>query len=137
MLNIFFEGVSFPLKKLPLKKAVKDLVVEEGFSLGELTVVFCSDAYLLEMNQNYLEHDYYTDIITFDYCEDKTISGDLFISSDRILENAKINNVDFLNELYRVVFHGTLHLCGYKDKSKGDQKLMRLMEDKYLSRYAF
>lgn len=137
MLNIFFEGVSFPLKKLPLKKAVKDLVVEEGFSLGELTVVFCSDAYLLEMNQNYLEHDYYTDIITFDYCEDKTISGDLFISSDRILENAKINNVDFLNELYRVVFHGTLHLCGYKDKSKGDQKLMRSMEDKYLSRYAF
>lgn len=115
--------------------SLSDLIVSEGFSEGDITVVFVTDEYLLDMNKTHLDHDYYTDIITFDYTESNFISGDLFISYDRVLENARYFNVSSFNELSRVVFHGVLHLCGYKDKSEEDEKLMRSKEAFYLEKY--
>ncbi len=121
---------------LSLNKSVnwlKKVIATENKKLGEIVFVFCRDAYLLEKNIEFLKHDTLTDIITFDYCTDKKISGDIFISIDRIEENSKIFNVTFLNELDRVMVHGLLHLLGYKDKNKRDAKLMRFKEDFYLS----
>ena len=114
--------------------SLTSLVKEEGKLLGDVSVIFVSDDYLLEMNQTYLNHDYYTDIITFDYCEQNVISGDLFISVDRVRENADVFNVDFGTELHRVIIHGVLHLCGYKDKTEDDEEVMRKMENKYLNK---
>ena len=111
------------------------LIESEGFGEGNITVVFVTDEYLLEMNKTHLDHDYYTDIITFDYTESNFISGDLFISYDRVLDNSREFNVSTYNELCRVVFHGVLHLCGYKDKSSEDEKLMRAKESFYLEKY--
>lgn len=114
---------------------IDDLIKSENRDQGDLTVIFCSDDYLLEINNNHLNHDYFTDIITFDYTEDKIISGDLFISYDRVVENANSFHVELMNELSRVVFHGVLHLCGYKDKSQEDELLMRQKEDFYLNKF--
>ena len=114
--------------------SLTSLVKEEGKLLGDVSVIFVSDDYLLEINQSYLNHDYYTDIITFDYCEQNVISGDLFISIDRVRENADVFNVDFGTELHRVIIHGVLHLCGYKDKTEDDEEVMRKMENKYLNK---
>ena len=110
------------------------LVKEERKLLGDVSVIFVSDDYLLEINQSYLNHDYYTDIITFDYCEQNIISGDLFISVDRVRENADVFNADFRTELHRVIIHGVLHLCGYKDKTEENEKEMRVLENKYLNK---
>jgi rRNA maturation RNase YbeY len=115
--------------------SLSDLITSEGFNEGDITVVFVTDEYLLEINKTHLDHDYYTDIITFDYTESNFISGDLFISYDRVLDNSKEFNVSSYNELCRVVFHGVLHLCGYKDKSSEDEKLMRAKESFYLEKY--
>lgn len=111
---------------------LQDVCSKEGYNLGDLNLVFCSDSYLLQVNQEYLNHDYYTDIITFDYTNDNLASGDLFISIDRVRDNANSYKVEFLNELQRVVVHGVLHLLGYKDKSENDEKLMRQKENEYL-----
>ena len=105
------------------------IVSSESKLLGELTYVFCDDEYLHKLNIDYLEHDTLTDIITFDYCEGALISGDIFISIERVTENASDFNVPFSEELLRVMAHGTLHLCGYKDKSDQDVFLMRSKED--------
>ena len=105
---------------------------KEGCSLGELGIVFCSDEYILQANKQFLQHDYYTDIITFDYREDDVIGGDLLISVDRVKENAGDLKVSFTNELNRVVVHGVLHIIGYKDKADNEEKLMREKEDYYL-----
>ncbi|MCR9171247.1 MAG: rRNA maturation RNase YbeY [bacterium] len=105
---------------------------KEGCELGEVGIVFCSDTHILEANKQYLNHDYYTDIITFDYREDDVISGDLLISVDRVKENAGDLQVDWKNELYRVVVHGVLHIIGYKDKSDKERSEMREKEDFYL-----
>jgi rRNA maturation RNase YbeY len=110
-------------------------VSEEGKTTGEITVIFCSDEYLLVMNRQYLDHDYYTDIITFDYTEGSIVSGDLFISVDRVYENAQGLDFDRAIELRRVCVHGVLHLCGYGDKSFPEAKLMRDKEDYYLDKY--
>jgi rRNA maturation RNase YbeY len=115
--------------------SLSDLVASEGYDEGDITIVFVTDEYLLEMNRTHLDHDYYTDIITFDYTESNFISGDLFISFDRVLDNSKEFNVSSYNELCRVIFHGVLHLCGYKDKSSEDEKLMRAKESFYLEKY--
>jgi len=104
------------------------IVEQHKSSLGELNLVFCSDEYLLEMNREHLQHDYYTDIITFDYCVGSFISGDLFISVDRVKENAADQNEMFHVELCRVVAHGVLHLIGFKDKSEVDEEEMRRQE---------
>lgn len=104
----------------------------EGKELAEVNMIFMSDDDLLEMNRQHLDHDYYTDIITFDYCEDDLIIGDLFISIDRIKDNASEFNFSFNHELKRVCVHGVLHLCGYGDKSEEDEMLMRSKEDQML-----
>ena len=114
--------------------SLSKLITEEAKVIGDISIIFVSDEYLLEMNQSYLSHDYYTDIITFDYCEGNLISGDLFISVDRVGENADTFNVAFLSELHRVMIHGVLHLCGYKDKSIEEEKQMRILENKYLNK---
>lgn len=101
----------------------------EGFNLGDVTLIFCSDDYLLEMNRKHLDHDYYTDIITFDYSEENVIAGDLFISVDRVKDNANTQQEMFHVELLRVIVHGVLHLMGYKDKSEEEEVLMRRKED--------
>jgi len=121
------------LKSRQLKAFVKSLVLSEGFVLGDVAIVLCSDEYLLKVNQDFLNHDYYTDIITFDYCENGIINGDLLISIDRVLENSIKEKTDFIDELHRVVFHGVLHLCGFKDKSKKDIEVMRFKESYYLN----
>lgn len=108
------------------------VIQEEGFDLGDVTVILVTDGYLLELNQKHLEHDFYTDIITFDYCELNIISGDLFISIDRVRENAETFQTDFMVELNRVMIHGVLHLCGYKDKTEEEERIMRSLENKYL-----
>ena len=123
------------LKSRPLKFALKSLITSENFKLGEVAVVLCSDEYLLKVNQDFLKHDYYTDIITFDYCEDNVINGDLIVSLDRVRENSVKEKSSFEEELNRVIFHGVLHLCGYKDKSKKDIELMRFKESYYLNLY--
>lgn len=112
---------------------ISKVLEKEGKQLGDIAIVFCSDDYLLSMNKQYLNHDYYTDIITFDYSEQQFVAGDLFISSDRVKENAAGLDLSFNDELNRVVIHGVLHLCGYKDKTKEDELLMRAKEDFALS----
>ena len=109
------------------------LLEQESKVLGDISIIFVTDSYLLEMNQKYLDHDYYTDIITFDYCVTNIVSGDLFISVDRVQENAGIVNVDFLIELHRVMIHGILHLCGYNDQTDEEKRVMRELENKYLN----
>lgn len=104
----------------------------EGKQLSELALVFCSDEYLLDINRKYLNHDYYTDIITFDYVEGDKIVGDLLISVERVRENAEQMGVGFSDELNRVIVHGVLHLIGFKDKSESDEQLMREKENEYL-----
>ncbi|MCC6700902.1 MAG: rRNA maturation RNase YbeY [Fluviicola sp.] len=109
----------------------------ESKVLGDVTLIFCSDDYLLEMNLTHLNHDYYTDIITFDYSEDNIVSGDLFISYDRVVDNATSFSSSVKDELHRVCVHGLLHLCGYKDKSVEDEQLMRQKEDEMLNLRVF
>lgn len=104
----------------------------EGYEPGDLNVIFCSDDYLLGINRQYLEHDYLTDIITFDYTEDGKLSGDLFISVDRVRDNAEALNVVFHVELLRVIIHGIMHLAGYKDATEEERKVMRGKENQYL-----
>jgi rRNA maturation RNase YbeY len=137
-INFFFEDVRpFKQKKKPIKEYVKSLILNELYVLGELSVIFCSDRYLLNINKQYLNHDYYTDIVTFNYVEDSVISGDLFISLDRVRENAETFETKFVVELYRVVFHGVLHLIGYNDKTDEEKMQMRQKEDYYLSEVDF
>jgi rRNA maturation RNase YbeY len=112
-----------------LENAIKN----EGKIAGELSYVFCDDEYLHKINLEYLNHDTYTDIITFDYTEANIIAGDIFISIDRVKENAKTFNTLFENELSRVIIHGILHLMGYKDKTEEESTLMRVKEDFYLN----
>ncbi|MCH2223178.1 MAG: rRNA maturation RNase YbeY [Crocinitomicaceae bacterium] len=112
---------------------LSELCDMEDRVLGDLTVVFCSDNYLLDMNVKHLNHDYYTDIITFDYCEDRVVSGDLFVSVDRVRENAGLLGEMFHVELNRVVAHGVLHLIGYGDKTKEQAGVMREKEGVALS----
>lgn len=125
------------LKRRELKSAVKQLIVQEGKVSGDIALVFCSDEHLLEVNKQYLQHDYYTDIITFDYTEANKISGDLMISLDRVRENALLNKVSDWHEINRIVFHGVLHLCGYNDKKPADKSLMTEKENFYLNQFYF
>ena len=130
--TIYFhiEEIDFKLKK---KKKIRNWLTElaqtEEKIIEDLNYIFCSDNYLLEINKTHLNHDYYTDVITFDYCDNKTISGDIFISIDRIKENAQTFDKSFKSELKRVMAHGLLHLMGYKDKNEADAIKMRKMED--------
>ncbi|MEY3727217.1 MAG: rRNA maturation RNase YbeY [Bacteroidota bacterium] len=137
MTTIVNLGVQIPgfVSKKELKRFVKELVAHEGKQLKELSLVFTDDEYLLEVNKQYLNHDYFTDVITFDYSDFPNVSGDVMVSLDRVKDNAQSMNLDFETELYRVVFHGTLHLCGYKDKKKEDAAMMRSKEDFYIQMF--
>ena len=115
--------------------AIGDLIHLENKKLGELSLLFCTDEHMLKMNKEHLKHDYYTDILTFDYCMENRVSGDLLISWDTVQSNALKYKVDKQTELKRVVFHGILHLCGYNDKTKEETKLMRLKENECLEKY--
>lgn len=109
------------------------VAILENKTIQSLNIILCSDEFLLSMNQKHLNHDYYTDVITFDLSEKTTlIEGEIYISIDRVKENAKLLNQPFIDELHRVIVHGLLHLCGYKDKTQPQQKLMRKKEDEYL-----
>lgn len=131
--SFFTEEVKYKLTdKRRRISLVRTVIVSEGFLEGEINIIACSDEYLLTINKKFLSKDYYTDIITFNYSEGKRISGDLFISIERIKENAEKLLVDEENELNRVIVHGVLHLCGYLDSNYEEQKLMRKKEDFYL-----
>jgi len=133
MITFLTEDITFGLKeKLKHKAWLKDTAKAEGFTIGELNYIFCSDAYLLDINQKYLGHDTLTDIVTFDNSEDpKMIEGDIFISIERVRDNAiKFNTEN--SELKRVMVHGLLHLAGYKDKDKAQKELMRNKENEHL-----
>lgn len=122
--------------KLLLKKFIANLFKNEKTALSSLTYIFCSDDYLLQVNRSFLKHDFYTDVITFNFNEPKKpIEGEVYISVDRVKENAKDLKTSFKKELHRVIFHAALHLCGYKDKIKQDIILMRSKEDEYLEKY--
>lgn len=112
-----------------------DAITSENFIAGDITFIHSSDEYLLTINKQYLNHDYYTDVITFDYSEDKIISGDIFVSVERITDNASEYNVNLHDEYLRVIIHGVLHLCGYKDATDEERKSMRNKEDYYLNRF--
>lgn len=133
---IYFHQEEVSLK-LPNKKDLKawiiDTIVQENKICGELNFIFCSDDYLLQINQEHLNHDTYTDIITFNYVEDKIISGDIFISVERVKENAEKFESPFWKELHRVIIHGVLHLIGYDDKNSVDAQEIRQKEDFYLT----
>jgi rRNA maturation RNase YbeY len=118
--------------KLALKRWIRDQILAENREVGTINVIFCSDAYLLEVNRTHLNHDYYTDIITFDYCHDKVVSGDLYISYERVLENSSTFEKSIQEETHRVIIHGVMHLCGYKDKTKSEALTMRKKEENSL-----
>jgi rRNA maturation RNase YbeY len=119
-----------------LKTFLPSLFKKEKKQLTEIRYIFCSDDYLLEINKQYLQHDYYTDIITFDLSEPgQPINAEIYISVDRVRDNARNFHTSLKRELHRVIFHGALHLCGYKDKSQEEEKTMRKKEDKYLELY--
>lgn len=134
-LQFYYQDVQFSLAgKNKIKAWVKQSVEAEGNLLGQVSLIFCTDAYLLEINERYLQHDFYTDIITFQYAE-RPISGDLYISLDRIKENATKYHVPIMEEVLRIIIHGVLHLCGYKDKNTISKNLMRQKEDFYLAKW--
>ena len=114
---------------------INNVIKEEKMIIGELVYVLCNDKYLLKKNIQFLNHNTLTDVITFDYSDDKIISGDILISTERVVENAKIFNVNYLTELQRVMLHGLLHLLGYKDKIEKDANTMREKENYYLNKF--
>jgi probable rRNA maturation factor len=131
----FIESVSLTQRTL-VKEVIRDMFKKEKTPLEQLQYIFCSDEYLLQINRQYLQHDYYTDIITFDLSENSgAVTGEIYISIDRVKDNAQLFKVSFKQELLRVIFHGALHLCGYKDKSKKEEAAMRKAENKYLQHY--
>lgn len=135
MIRFFSEDVKFNLKdKLKIKRWVKNIIIQQEAKLGDINIIFCSDEYLLDVNKKHLNHDYYTDIITFDY-NANTINGDLFISIDRVFENADNENVSRETEILRVIIHGILHLLGFNDKTKKEKQIIREKENESLKLY--
>lgn len=138
MIEYFFEDITQPseLDTATTSQWIEQTIQSENYTLNHLNYIFCSDEYLYQINVDYLDHDYYTDIITFDNSESPNkIEGDLFISIDRIRDNAVQLNTSFDSELKRVIIHGLLHLLGYNDKSEDQQKEMRLKEDEYIQKH--
>ena len=134
MISYFFEDTSFIYKGRARNNRWLKLVAESEIRrLGDVNIIFCSDPYILDINLRYLQHDYFTDIITFDYCEGEKVSGDLFISVDTVRENALTYGAGFEEELHRVIVHGLLHLIGYDDHSEAERKQMLSKENYYLS----
>ena len=129
-------GINTALKqKTKLKRFIKHIFSSEGKELDSIGFVFCSDEYLLSLNKQFLQHDFYTDILTFDLSRGNAVIGEIYISIDRVNENAITNSAAYAHELRRVIFHGALHLCGYLDETKGQKELMTQKEDYYLEQF--
>lgn len=135
MINYFFENIDKKNIDSNISIWLEDLILSENKKPGDINYIFCDDEYLLKVNQDYLDHDYYTDIITFDYVKGKIISGDIFVSLPRILDNASTLSQNFESEFNRVLAHGILHLCGYKDKTEEEKSQMRAKEDFYINQF--
>lgn len=139
MVNYFIVETNFKFeRRRDCTNWIKSVVLEESLKspkkVGDVSVIFCSDEYLLNINKQYLSHDYFTDVITFDNSEGDELSGDIFISTDTVLSNSKIYNQEFISELHRVIVHGILHLLGYDDQTEDQSKVMRAKEDYYLNK---
>lgn len=133
-ISFLSEDISFSLKGVEaVRKWIQNIIISENKQVGEIAYIFCSDDYLHQINLEHLAHDTYTDIITFNYCEEDMVSADVFISIDRVKENAALFTTSFGDELHRVMAHGILHLVGYNDKTKEEKKCMRSKEDFYIS----
>jgi probable rRNA maturation factor len=135
MIELNYQNDFEPVDELIYSKWLESVAVSETKTIGEVAYVFCSDEFLLQINQDYLGHDTFTDIITFDYCEEGLINGEIYISTDRVKENAASFGVGFINELHRVMAHGLLHLCGYGDKSEAEAQLMRDKENEKIGMF--
>ena len=134
MISYYFQDTDFKFRDRRRTNEWLKLAAESEIRrIGYISIIFCSDNYVLDINQKYLQHDYFTDIITFDYCEGDRLSGDLFISVDSVRENSVEFGTEFKDELNRVIIHGLLHLVGYDDHAEKDIKLMRSKENYYLS----
>ena len=134
MITYSVEGVKMPkIKRRETTAWIRAVAASYGKKVGEVGYLFCDDEKILEVNNEYLGHDYYTDIITFDYCEGDTLNGDLVISLDTIRTNAAKFGKDYDEELHRVIIHGILHLCGINDKGPGEREIMEAAENKALS----
>jgi probable rRNA maturation factor len=134
--KFFYEVSGFSLRnRTDLRCFIAQLFKNEGYVLDSLNYIFCSDKRLLKINRDYLKHDYYTDIITFDLSAGPAITGEIYISRDRVRENAKTLGTSFKSELHRVIFHGALHLCGYGDNTAAQRKIMREKEDFLIGQY--
>lgn len=134
MISYQTDGVKMPdIKKRETTAWIKEVAARYGKRVGEIAYIFCSDDKILEVNRQYLQHDYYTDIITFDYCEGDRISGDLFISLDTVRTNAEQFEQPCNRELHRVIIHGILHLCGINDKGPGEREMMEAAENRALA----
>ena len=141
MITYTTDGVKMPpIKRRDISAWIKNVAQSYGKSVGDIAYIFCNDEKILEVNRQYLQHDYYTDIITFDYCDDlvemgisDTISGDMFISLDTVRTNAAGLGVDYMQELHRVIIHGILHLLGINDKGPGEREIMETAENKALA----
>lgn len=138
MIDFFAEGTELPEMNYDAVRAwIQEVATAHGFTVGNLNYCFCNDNYILETNRKFLQHDYYTDIITFDYTRGKRISGDMVISLDTVASNAEEIGDSYDNELLRVIIHGVLHLCGINDKGPGEREIMEREEDKALSLLKF
>ena len=138
MITFQSENIAFPnIKRNETKRWIKKIASEYGKKIGDIHYIFCNDERILDINNQYLAHDYYTDIITFDYSEKEVISGDMFISLDTVRSNSEKFGTAYEEELYRVIIHGVLHLCGVNDVSEEEAKEMRGAEDKALAQLAF
>lgn len=127
------EDIKMPsIKKREVSNWIKTVANGYGKSVGDIAYIFCSDEKILEVNNQYLQHDYYTDIITFDYSEDKMIAGDIFISLDTVKSNSEQFGTNYIDELHRIIIHGILHLCGINDKAPGEREYMTECENKAL-----
>jgi probable rRNA maturation factor len=134
-INIYFEEISMlALPKRKMYGFIFDILAMENSKCGTINFIFCNDSYLLKINNEFLKHDFYTDIITFDYSENKIISGDLFLSLDRIKENAILYKISLMDEILRVMVHGILHMVGYNDKTRNERKMMKEKENFYLEK---
>jgi rRNA maturation RNase YbeY len=133
-INFLTDNVTFPknLKRRETSNWIKQVAGKHNKKVTEISYIFCDDEKIININRQYLEHDFYTDIITFDYSEEDNISGDIFISLDTVLSNSQKYNTQYDEELHRVIIHGVLHLCGIDDKSEEEEEIMREEEDKAL-----
>ena len=136
------DSIEFTAQEIPMPAALDseatriwltDVAAAHGRRIGELTYIFCSDERIIEVNRQFLQHDYYTDIITFDYCRGRMLSGDMFISVDTVASNAEMLSTPYDREFYRVIVHGLLHLCGINDKGPGEREIMESHEDAALA----